>query len=78
MPELPPQIQKAIKYADDFMAKYPTLTQYGTIRSLLIFGMEKHFLRAALVDSGTRIIFRTVWQRCPVHRFPFGHDGLNS
>ena len=32
MPELPPQVEKAIKYADDFMAKYPTLTQYGTIR----------------------------------------------
>ena len=33
MPELPPQVAKAIKYADDFMAKYPTLTQYGKFHS---------------------------------------------
>jgi hypothetical protein len=36
MPELPPQIAKAVQNADDFMAKYPTLTQYGKIRSVYL------------------------------------------
>lgn len=28
---VPPQVEKAVTYVDEFMAKYPTFTQYGTL-----------------------------------------------